>query len=192
MADKSKAVFGIYTTREQAERGVDTLLSAGFSNSDISVLLPDKNSTREFAHDKETKAPEGTAAGATTGGVIGGTLGVLAGIGALAIPGLGPFIAAGPIMAGLAGLGAGGAIGGLVGALIGMGMPEYEAKRYEGRVRGGNILLSVHCDTSDEIDRAKDVLKGTGAEDISSSGESAPPQGRSRTTADRDLDMRNR
>jgi hypothetical protein len=192
MADKRKAVFGIYAAREQAERGVDALLSAGFTNSDISVLLPDKDSTREFAHDKATKAPEGTTTGATAGGVVGGTLGVLAGIGALAIPGLGPFIAAGPIMAGLAGLGAGGAIGGLVGALIGMGMPEYEAKRYEGRVRGGNILLSVHCDTSDEIDRAKDVLKATGAEDISSSGESAPPRGSARATADRDLDMRNR
>jgi hypothetical protein len=192
MADKRKAVFGIYTTREQAENGVDTLLSAGFSNSDISVLLPDKGSTREFAHDKQTKAPEGTATGATAGGVIGGTLGVLAGIGALAIPGLGPFIAAGPIMAGLAGLGAGGAIGGLVGALIGMGMPEYEAKRYEGRVKGGNILLSVHCDTSEEIDRSKDILRGTGAEDISASGESTPPRGGSRTTADRDLGMRNR
>lgn len=192
MADKRKAVFGIYTTREQAENGVDTLISAGFSNSDISVLLPDKGSTREFAHDKQTKAPEGTATGATAGGVIGGTLGVLAGIGALAIPGLGPFIAAGPIMAGLAGLGAGGAIGGLVGALIGMGMPEYEAKRYEGRVKGGNILLSVHCDTSEEIDRSKDILRDTGAEDISSSGESTPPRDGSRTTADRDLGMRNR
>jgi hypothetical protein len=192
MADKRKAVFGIYTSREQAENGVDTLLSAGFENSDISVLLPDKGSTREFAHDKETKAPEGTATGATAGGVIGGTLGILAGIGALAIPGLGPFIAAGPIMAGLAGLGAGGAIGGIVGALIGMGMPEYEAKRYEGRLRSGNILLSVHCDTSDEIDRAKDVLKNSGAEDISSSGESAPPRDRSRTTADPDVDTRTR
>jgi len=192
MADKSKAVFGIYIAREQAENGVDTLLSAGFSNSDISVLLPDKDSTREFAHDKATKAPEGTTTGATAGGVIGGTLGVLAGIGALAIPGLGPFIAAGPIMAGLAGLGAGGALGGLVGALIGMGIPEYEAKRYEGRVRGGNILVSVHCDTSDEIGRAKDILKGSGAEDISSSGESTPPGGRSRTNAEPDLSMRNR
>ena len=192
MADKRKAVFGIYPTREQAERGVDALLSAGFSNSDISVLLPDKQSTREFAHDKATKAPEGTATGATAGGLIGGTLGVLAGIGALAIPGLGPFIAAGPIMAGLAGLGAGGAIGGVVGALIGMGIPEYEAKRYEGHLRSGNILLSVHCDTSDEIDRAEHILKGTGAEDISSTGESTPPRGRAQTTADRDLDVRNR
>jgi hypothetical protein len=192
MADKRKAVFGIYASREQAENGVDTLLSDGFSNSDISVLLPDKDSTREFAHDKDTKAPEGTATGATAGGVIGGTLGVLTGIGALAIPGLGPFIAAGPIVAGLAGLGAGGAIGGLVGALIGMGIPEYEAKRYEGRVKGGNILLSVHCDTSDEIDDAKHILKTTGADDISSTGESTPPRSGTRTSADRDLDMRNR
>lgn len=188
MAQKMKAVFGIYNSRAEAENGVDTLLSGGFSNSDISVLLPDKDSTKEFAHDKNTKAPEGTTTGATAGGLIGGTLGVLAGIGALAIPGLGPFIAAGPIMAGLAGLGAGGAIGGIVGALVGMGMPEYEAKRYEGRLRSGNILLSVHCETSDEIDRAKDILEGTGAEDVSSSGESATPRSdRSATTADRDL-----
>src|SRR6185437_4187542 len=122
------------------------------------VLLPDKSSTREFAHDKETKAPEGTTTGATAGGVIGGTLGVLAGIGALAIPGLGPFIAAGPIMAGLAGLGVGGAVGGLVGALVGMGIPEYEAKRYEGRVKKGGTLLSVHCETSEAVSGAKRVL----------------------------------
>ena len=122
---------------------------------------------------KETKAPEGTAAGVTTGGVIGGTLGVLAGVGALVIPGIGPFIAAGPIMAGLAGLGVGGALGGLVGALVGMGIPEYEAKRYEGRVKGGGALLSVHCATSGQIDRAKEVLNSTGAEDIASTSESA-------------------
>jgi hypothetical protein len=137
------------------------------------VLLPDTKSSKDFAHEKNTKAPEGTTAGVTTGGVIGGTLGLLAGIGALAIPGLGPFIAAGPIMAGLAGLGVGGAVGGLVGALIGMGIPEYEAKRYEGRVKDGGVLLSVHCDTSDEIARAKELLKQTGAEDISSAGEKA-------------------
>jgi hypothetical protein len=125
-------------------------------------LLPDQRGTRDFAHEKETKAPEGTTAGVTAGGVIGGTLGVLAGIGALAIPGIGPFIAAGPIMAGLAGLGVGGAVGGLIGALVGMGIPEYEAKRYEGRLKSGGVLLSVHWDTSDEISRAKDLLKGTG------------------------------
>jgi hypothetical protein len=173
MASKNTAVFGIYSSAEHAERAVDTLMAAGFTSSDISVLLPDTRSTKEFAHVKETKAPEGTAAGVTTGGVIGGTLGVLAGIGALAIPGVGPFIAAGPIMAGLAGLGVGGAVGGLVGALVGMGIPEYEAKRYEGRVKGGGTLLSVHCDTSGQISRAKDLLKSSGAEDIASSGESA-------------------
>ena len=137
------------------------------------MLLPDQRGTRDFAHEKDTKAPEGTATGVTAGGVIGGTLGVLAGIGALAIPGLGPFIAAGPIMGGLAGLGVGGAVGGLIGALVGMGIPEYEAKRYEGRLKNGGVLLSAHCDTSDQISRAKDILKGTGAEDIASAGESS-------------------
>jgi hypothetical protein len=173
MAGKNTAVFGIYSSGDHAERAVDTLLNAGFTNQDISVLLPDTRSTREFAHVKETKAPEGTATGVTAGGVIGGALGVLAGVGVLAIPGLGPFIAAGPIMAGLAGLGVGGAVGGLVGALVGMGIPEYEAKRYEGRVKNGGTLLSVHCDTSGQIERAKDVLKATGAEDIASTGEAS-------------------
>jgi len=173
MAGKNTAVFGIYATAEQAERAVDTIIAAGFASSDISVLLQDSASTREFAHEKDTKAPEGTTAGVTTGGVIGGTLGVLAGIGALAIPGVGPLIAAGPIMAGLAGLGVGGAVGGIVGALVGMGIPEYEAKRYEGRVKDGGTLLSVHCDTSEEVSRAKDLLKATGAADIASTGESA-------------------
>ncbi len=173
MAEKNTAVFGIYPSGEHAERAVDALLQAGFGNSDISVLLPDTRSTREFAHTKETKAPEGATTGVATGGAIGGTLGVLAGVGALAIPGLGPFIAAGPIMAGLAGLGVGGAVGGLVGALIGMGIPEYEAKRYEGRVKDGGTLLSVHCNTSAEVSRAKEVLKATGAEDVASTGESA-------------------
>ena len=173
MAVENTAVFGIYKDSAQAESAVDRILVAGFSNNDISVLLPDTKSSKEFAHEKNTKAPEGTATGVTTGGVIGGTLGLLAGIGALAIPGLGPFIAAGPIMAALAGLGVGGAVGGLVGALVGMGIPEYEAKRYAGRVKDGGVLLSVHCDTSDEIARAKDLLKQTGAEDISSAGEKA-------------------
>ena len=173
MADKKTAVFGIYKSGAQAERAVDQIVAAGFSNNDISVLLPDNQSSKEFAHEKNTKAPEGAAAGVTTGGVVGGTLGLLVGIGALAIPGLGPFIAAGPIMASLAGLGVGGAVGGLIGALVGMGIPEYEAKRYEGRVKEGGVLLSVHCDTADEISRAKDLLKATGAEDISSTGEKA-------------------
>jgi hypothetical protein len=177
MASKNTAVFGIYPSIPRAEAAVDRLTKAGFHSEDVSVLMPDTRGTKEFAHHKDTKAPEGTTAGVTTGGVIGGTLGVLAGIGALAIPGLGPFIAAGPIMAGLAGLGVGGAVGGLVGALVGMGIPEYEAKRYEGRVKDGGILLSVHCDTSEEIGRARDVLKVTGAEDIASSGESAAAPG---------------
>ena len=137
------------------------------------MLLPDSKSSRDFAHEKNTKAPEGTATGATAGGMVGGTLGLLAGIGALAIPGIGPFIAAGPIMGALAGLGVGGTVGGLIGALVGMGIPEYEAHRYEGRVKEGGVLLSVHCDSSEEVDRAKDLLKQTGAEDISSTGEVA-------------------
>ena len=172
-ASKNKAVFGIYPSPSQAERAVDTLLRAGFTNNAISVLLPDDNSTREFAHKKDTKAPEGTTTGVAAGGVIGGTLGILAGIGAIAIPGVGPFIAAGPIMGGLAGLGVGGAVGGIVGALVGMGIPEYEAKRYEGRVKNGGVLLSVHCDTSDQIKRAEELLRSSGAEDISSAGESS-------------------
>ena len=176
MAGKNTAVFGIYSSAEHAERAVDTLIAAGFRSSDISVLLPDVRSTREFAHEKDTKAPEGTTVGVTAGGIIGGTIGVLAGVGALAIPGIGPFIAAGPIMAGLAGLGVGGAVGGLVGALVGMGIPEYEAKRYEGRVKSGGTLLSVHCDTSEGISKAKDMLKITGAEDIASTGESSSPK----------------
>src|SRR5882724_314991 len=173
MAGKNTAVFGIYKNSMAAERAVDQILAAGFSNNDISVLLPDNESSKQFAHEKNTKAPEGTTTGAAAGGVVGGTLGVLAGIGTLAIPGLGPFIAAGPIMAGLAGLGVGGAVGGVTGALIGMGIPEFEAKRYEGRLQKGGILLSVHCDTSDEIKRAKEVMERTGGEDISSTGEAS-------------------
>jgi len=171
MAGKNTAAFGIYQSALQAERAVDRLIAAGFSGEDVSVLMPDNESTKDFAHEKNTKAPEGTTTGAVTGGAVGGTLGLLAGVGALAIPGLGPFIAAGPIMATLAGLGAGGAVGGLVGALVGMGIPEYEAKRYEGRVKNGGVLLSVHCDTSEEISEAKDILKETGADDVSSAGE---------------------
>jgi len=173
MSDKNTAVFGIYKGSAQAEVAVEGIIAAGFSNNDISVLLPDQQSTREFAHEKNTKAPEGTTTGVAAGGVVGGTLGLLAGIGALAIPGLGPFIAAGPIMGALAGLGVGGTVGGLIGALVGMGIPEFEAKRYEGRVKDGGVLLSVHCDTSEEIDRAKQLLKQTGADDISSAGEKA-------------------
>lgn len=172
MAGKNTAVFGIYRDRARAEAGVDTLLDNGFRGEDISVLLPDNVGTKDFAHEKHTKAPEGAATGATAGAVIGGTLGLLAGIGTLAIPGVGPFIAAGPIMAALAGMGSGGVVGGLVGALVGMGMPEYEAKRYEGLIRKGGVLLSVHCDNSDWVKRAKQLLESTGAQDISSTGES--------------------
>lgn len=171
MAGKNTAVFGIYDNSAQAELAVDRVLAAGFSNNDVSVLLPDTVSSREFAHEKNTKAPEGTTTGATTGGVIGGTIGLLAGVGALAIPGLGPFIAAGPIMAALAGVGAGATVGGVIGALVGMGIPEYEAKRYEGRIKSGGVLLSVHCESSEEISAAKDLLKATGAQDIASAGE---------------------
>src|ERR1700682_3942942 len=171
MAGKNTAAFGLYSNRVQVEQGIDSLLAARFRNEDISVLFPDNEGTKDFAHQKNTKAPEGVTAGVGAGGAIGGTLGLLVGIGALAIPGLGPFIAAGPIMATLAGMGVGGAAGGLIGALVGMGIPEYEAKRYEGRVKDGGVLISVHCDTSEEISRAKDLLKETGAEDISSAGE---------------------
>ena len=171
MSSKHMAVFGIYATPGTAEAAVDHLLAKGFTNGDISVLLPDDDSTKAFAHEKHTKAPEGTTTGVTTGGLVGGTLGLLAGIGALAIPGVGPLIAAGPIMATLAGVGVGGAVGGIVGALVGMGIPEFEAKRYEGAVKDGGTLLSVHCDTSEEIDTAKASLKETGARDISSASE---------------------
>ena len=173
MAGKNTAAFGIYKSRSQAESAVTALQQAGFRSDDISVLLPDQQSSEEFAHEKNTKAPEGTTAGAVAGGAVGGTLGLLAGIGALAIPGLGPFIAAGPIMGALAGAGAGGTVGGLVGALVGMGIPEYEAKRYEGRVKDGGILLSVHCDNSEWVGRAKKILEQTGANDVSSAGEKA-------------------
>ena len=171
MKSKKTAVFGIYKSRSHAENAVNRILEGGFTNNDVSVLLADAQSSKDFAHEKDTKAPEGATAGVTAGGVVGGGLGLLAGIGALAIPGVGPLIAAGPIMGALAGLGVGGAVGGLIGALVGMGIPEYEAKRYEGRVNDGGVLLSLHCDTSDEISRAKELLKETGAEDIASSGE---------------------
>lgn len=173
MENKKTAVFGIFTTVAAADSATDSLVKAGFSAADISALLPENLGSKPIATEKATKAPEGATAGAGTGAVLGGALGVLAGVGLLAIPGLGPFIAAGPIMAGLAGLGVGGAVGGVTGALIGMGIPEYEAKRYEGRLKKGGILVSVHCDTSEEIKRAKEVLKISRAEDISSTGESS-------------------
>jgi hypothetical protein len=173
MEDKKTAVFGIYPSAAEAERAVDALVAARFASEDVSVLLPNHQGSQDFAHEKHTKAPEGVTTGVVTGGTVGGTLGLLAGIGTLAIPGVGPFIAAGPIVAALAGMGAGGAVGGLVGALVGMGIPEFEARRYEGRVKDGGVLLSVHCDTSEEITRAKDILTRTQAESVSSSGEAS-------------------
>ena len=173
MSGKNTAVFGIFRDQAEAELAVDSLLSAGFRNEDLSVLMQDNVGTKDFALRKETKAPEGATTGAVAGGAIGGTLGLLVGIGALAIPGLGPFIAAGPIMGALAGIGSGGMIGGLIGALVGMGIPEFEAKRYEGRIKDGGILVSVHCDTSEWVGKAKDILKHAGGDDISSTSESA-------------------
>jgi hypothetical protein len=173
---RNLVVFGIYTTAYEAERAVDHLVAAGCTHSDISVLLPDDEATQTFAHEKHTKAPEGTAAGATAGGLVGGTIGLLAGIGALAIPGVGPLIAAGPILAALAGLGVGGTLGGMVGALVGLGIPEFEARRYEGHVRDGGILLSVHCDTIPAMQAAKDALKATAAQHISATEETPTPE----------------
>lgn len=171
-----KAVFCTVNSEEQAIRVVDDLKSAGFSSSDISALFPDKGGTRDFAHEQNTKAPEGAAAGASAGGLLGGTLGWLAGIGALAIPGMGPLIAAGPIMGLLSGAAVGAATGGLTGALVGYGMPEVEAKRYEGKIRGGNILLSVHTDDGREVSRVKEIMKSHNAQDIAYTGESSVPR----------------
>jgi hypothetical protein len=171
MAGKNTSVFGIYSGPTNAEDGVDMLKVAGFRNTDISVLFPDNEGTKDFAHEKNTKAPEGAVTGGASGAVLGGALGWLAGIGALAIPGVGPFIAAGPIIALLGGVGVGGAVGGFTGALIGAGIPEYEAKRYEGRIRKGGVLLSVHCDSTEWVKRAEKILADTGAEDIASAAE---------------------
>ncbi len=171
MPGRNISAFGIYAGREMAENAVDRMLAAGFRNEDISVLLQDNVGTKDFAHEKHTKAPEGTTTGVVAGGIIGGTIGLLAGIGVLAIPGLGPLIAAGPIIAALSGIGSGGVLGGVIGALVGMGIPEYEAKRYEGRIKEGGILLSVHCDNPDWVAKAKQLLKDSGAEDIASAGE---------------------
>jgi len=167
----SKAVFCIAKSQTQAEAIVDQLKMAGFTYDDISVLFPDKQGSKDFAHEHHTKAPEGAATGAGTGGVVGGTLGLLAGIGSLAIPGVGPFIAAGPIMAALSGAAVGAAVGGIAGALIGLGIPEYEAKRYEGKIRKGNILISVHTEDSTEASRVKEIFEQNNAEDISSTKE---------------------
>jgi len=180
MQNKKTAVFGIYATVPAADFATDRLVNSGFPPASLSALLPENLGSRPIGTEKATKAPEGATAGASSGAVLGGALGLLAGMGALAIPGVGPLIAAGPIVAGLAGLGVGGVVGGFTGALIGMGIPEYEAKRYEGRLQKGGILLSVHCNTSVEIKRAKEVLKSTGAEDISSTGESSSESSKTR------------
>ena len=171
MAGKNTAAFGIYHSEATLKNGVQELERNGFRITDISILYPENVGNKEFAHEKNSKAPEGAAAGAGTGAVVGGVLGWLAGVGALAIPGVGPFLAAGPIMAALAGAGAAGAAGGLIGAIAGAGIPEYEAKRYEGLVKNGGILISVHCDNSEWTSKAKDILERTGADDVSSTGE---------------------
>ena len=170
---RNRAVFGIFRDRSHVEAGVSALIEAGFPREDISVLWSETQGTKDFAHEKHTKAPEGATAGAGAGAVIGGTLGLLAGIGALAIPGLGVFVAAGPIVGALAGIGSGGVAGGIVGAAIGLGIPEFEAKRYAGMVKDGGILLSVHCPDGDWAARAKDVLEDSGARDVATTSESA-------------------
>lgn len=163
----NKSIYAIVTSESQANQIVDHLTQSGFSSNDISVLFPDKDSTHEFSHEKNTKAPEGAITGVATGGVLGGTLGLLVGIGALAIPGIGPFIAAGPLLAALSGAAAGATVGGITGALIGLGIPELEAKRYENRIAEGNILISVVAMNGEDVTRAKDILTKNGAEDIS-------------------------
>ena len=184
----SKAVFCIARSGVQGEAIVNHLKSAGFSNNDVSVLFPDRRGTRAFAHEQHTKAPEGAAPGARTGGVVGGALGWFTGIGALAIPGAGPFIAAGPLMAALSGAAVGAAVGGIAGTLVGMGIPEYEAKRYEGKIQAGNILISVHSDSSQKTKRAKEIFEEFEAEDVSTSGMSSVPKEES-SDARREADM---
>ncbi len=185
MADRNIVVFGIYPNVARLESAVDELRTNGFRNADISVLLPRNSGSKDIGMEKSTKAPEGIAAGATSGAVLGGALGWLVGVGALAIPGLGPFLGAGPIVAALAGAGAGGALGGVTGALAGLGVPEYEAKRYEGRIRKGGILMSVHCDDAHWVKRAKELLDRTGAEDVSSTGEAKADYAKSEKPAPR-------
>lgn len=172
----NKAVMGIVPQRDQAEAIVLGLKDAGFSTNDISVLFPNREGTKDFAHEQNTKAPEGAVAGAGTGGLLGGTLGLLAGIGALAIPGLGPFIAAGPIMGALSGMAAGAAVGGITGALVGLGIPEIEAKRYEGKIKDGNILISVHTETAEQLKRAEQIFKAGRANDVVSTTEASVPK----------------
>ena len=173
MKKSNKVVLGIFDSRSQVEACVTSLKNSGFRNSDISVLLPEMGDSKSFAHEKSTKAPEGATAGTGVGALLGGTLGWLVGAGVIAtIPILGPFVAAGPIMAALAGAAAGGAVGGLAGTLVGFGIPEYEAKRYEAIVSKGGILLSAHVDDSNWADKAKNILEQNGAHDISTTSES--------------------
>jgi hypothetical protein len=171
-----KSVMCIVQTQSQAESIVTQLQGAGFASNDVSVLFPNKDGTKDFAHEHNTKAPEGAVAGAGTGGALGGTLGLLAGIGALAIPGLGPFIAAGPLLAALSGAAAGAAVGGIAGALVGMGIPEIEAKRYEGKIQGGNLLISVHAETNELAKRAEEIFRAARADDICSTSEASVPR----------------
>lgn len=178
----AKSVFAIAQSQEQAGLIVQRMKEAGFSANDISVLMPDKSGTRDFAHEQNTKMPEGAATGAGAGGIVGGTLGLLAGIGALAIPGVGPLIAAGPIMATLSGAAVGATVGGLTGALIGLGIPELEAKRYEGKLRAGGILMAVHVENDDEEEKARSVFENHGCDEISSASESKTG-GRTSTTS---------
>lgn len=168
---KNTSVFGIYRAELDAAEALDRLRLGGFQNTDISVLYSQNAGNKDLTHEKNTKAPEGAATGAGSGAVLGGALGWLAGAGLLAIPGLGPFLAAGPLMALLSGVGVGGAVGGVAGALIGAGIPEYEAKRYEGRVHKGGVLISVHCDDSDHQKKATKILEDSGAQDVSSTAE---------------------
>lgn len=169
------SVYCIAPSVSSANAIVDRLRAAAFTDNDISVLLPDRSGTRDFAHEKNTKAPEGATAGAGAGGLVGGTIGLLAGVGLLAIPGVGPFVAAGPIMAALSGLAVGATVGGIAGGLIGLGIPEIEAKRYADKIKDGNILISVHCDDSAEVSKAKDIFNDSGATDIASTSERSAP-----------------
>jgi len=184
------SVLAIATSSNQAELIVDQLRAAGFSGNDISVLFPDKRSGKDFAHEKHTKAPEGATVGGAAGGVVGGALGWLAGIGLLAIPGVGPLIAAGPIMAALSGAAVGGVVGGIGGALVGLGVPEFEAKRYEGKIREGNILISVHTEKHEEVSRVKEIFKNGGATDISATGEASVPSPKNQNRKDQPSSVR--
>lgn len=183
----TKSVMCIVETQGKAELIVDQVEHAGFPRSDVSVLLPSKSGTKDFAHEQNTKAPEGAVAGVGAGGVVGGTLGLLAGIGALAIPGVGPFIAAGPLLAALSGAAAGATVGGIAGALVGMGIPETEAKRYEGKIKGGNILIAVHTNSRDEQKRVEAIFKNNDAYDIASASESSVPAARTASNESPDM-----